>query len=326
MDWRDIRNKADVDELMRNAESFHDWYLAGFEYDPLARVNDQDKSLARFVGETDSLLLKLRYDSPDRSGAWPEIEIEFLGVDAMRYSSSLGPDPFSECALEETSRGWAFVEGGALSEEERLDPLNIKANLFVAAGQVRWRCSENVGRKARLGELDIAVADITEMNVDAVVNAANEGLRAGGGVCGAIFRAAGHVDLQRACDEIGHCDTGDAVITPGFALDARHVIHAVGPVWSGGRNGEAELLASCYKRSLDIAAENGCRSIAFPLISSGIYGYPKDEAWYVALVACYDWLKEHDGQDIAITFCVLSEGSKALGEKTLSEIGFPGFN
>ncbi len=177
-----------------------------------------------------------------------------------------------------------------------------------------------------LGEMDIAVADITGMNVDAIVNAANEGLRAGGGVCGAIFRAAGHADLQRACDKIGHCDTGDAVITPGFALVARHIIHAVGPVWSGGRSDEANLLASCYRRSLDVAAENGCASIAFPLISSGIYGYPKDEAWHVALTACYDWLKKHDGRGIAITFCVLSEESKALGEKTLSEIGFPGFN
>ena len=177
-----------------------------------------------------------------------------------------------------------------------------------------------------LGEMDIAVADITGMNVDAIVNAANEGLRAGGGVCGAIFRAAGHADLQRACDKIGHCDTGDAVITPGFALVARHIIHAVGPVWSGGRSDEANLLASCYRRSLDVAAENGCASIAFPLISSGIYGYPKDEAWHVTLTACYDWLKKHDGRGIAITFCVLSEESKALGEKTLSEIGFLGFN
>lgn len=177
-----------------------------------------------------------------------------------------------------------------------------------------------------VSETDIVVADITEMNVDAVVNAANEGLRAGGGVCGAIFRAAGYDDLQWVCDQIGHCDTGDAVITPGFALYARYIIHTVGPVWSGGRNGEAELLASCYKRSLDVAVGNGCRSIAFPLISSGIYGYPKDEAWYVALTACYDWLKEHGAQDIAITFCVLSEESKALGEKTLSEIGVPEFN
>ena len=174
--------------------------------------------------------------------------------------------------------------------------------------------------------IEIIVADITKMNVGAVVNAANEGLRAGGGVCGAIFRAAGYGDLQRACDEIGHCDTGDAVMTPGFALGARHIIHTVGPVWSGGRNDEAELLSSCYKRSLDIAAERDCRSVAFPLISSGIYGYPKGEAWYVALTTCYNWLKEHDGQDIAITFCVLSEESKSLGEKILAEIGFPGFN
>ena len=180
-----------------------------------------------------------------------------------------------------------------------------------------------VGSRAQLDDIDIVVADITGMEVDAVVNAANSGLRAGGGVCGAIFAAAGHRELQAACDEIGRCDTGGAVITPGFALKARYVIHAVGPVWNGGACGEPELLADCYASSLDLAAENGCASIAFPLISSGIYGYPKRDAWRVALMACADWLHEHGASDMAVTFCVLSRDSLELAHDVLGELGFP---
>ena len=128
-------------------------------------------------------------------------------------------------------------------------------------------------------------ADITTMAVDAIVNAANTALRGGSGVCGAIFRAAGWADMQAACDEIGHCSTGDAVATPGFRLPARWVIHTVGPVWRGGREGEEEQLASCYRRSLEVAAGLGARSIAFPAISTGVYGYPKDDAARVAVSA-----------------------------------------
>ena len=153
--------------------------------------------------------------------------------------------------------------------------------------------------------------------------AANSGLRAGGGVCGAIFAAAGRRELQEACDEIGRCDTGGAVITPGFALKARCVIHAVGHVWNGGTCGEPELLAGCYASSLDLAAENGCESVAFPLISSGIYGYPKRGAWRVALTACADRLYEHGELDMAVTFCVLSRDSLELAYDVLGELGFP---
>src|SRR4029450_13120888 len=116
--------------------------------------------------------------------------------------------------------------------------------------------------------------DITTLDVDAIVNAANNALRAGAGVCGAIFAAAGHRDLQAACDAIGGCDTGDAVATSGFALPARWVIHTVGPVWDGGHLGEPASLASCYRRSIEVALAVGARSIAFPAISTGVYGYP----------------------------------------------------
>lgn len=171
-----------------------------------------------------------------------------------------------------------------------------------------------------MGGISIARTDIAHAEADAVVNAANEGLRAGGGVCGAIFEGAGHRDMQEACDAIGHCATGSAVITPGFALKARYVIHAVGPIWESGDRGEAELLASCYAKSIELAVENGCETIAFPLISSGIFGYPKEEAWRVGIGACLAKLAELGERAPEVTFCVLSESSRQLGEETLREL------
>ena len=119
--------------------------------------------------------------------------------------------------------------------------------------------------------------DITKMKVDAIVNAANTALQMGGGVCGDIFKASGESELQIACDKLAPIKPGDAVITPGFGLPAKYVVHTAGPVYRGGKNGEEEQLRLCYINSLKRAIENKCQSIAFPLISSGIYGYPKDE-------------------------------------------------
>lgn len=136
--------------------------------------------------------------------------------------------------------------------------------------------------------------DITHVRVDAIVNAANTDLLMGGGVCGAIFRAAGSRKLQEACDKIGHCDTGQAVATPAFALHARYVIHTAGPIWHGGSQRERTLLASCYRTSLELAASLECASIAFPLISAGIYGYPRREALEVAKAEIIAFLETHE--------------------------------
>jgi len=135
--------------------------------------------------------------------------------------------------------------------------------------------------------IEVWQGDITTLDVDAIVNAANSSLQGGSGVDGAIHRAAGP-ELAFAGRMLGGCKTGQAKITPGFKLKARFVIHTVGPVWQGGSAGEAELLRSCYRESFRLAREKGLRTIAFPAISTGIYGYPKDRAAEVALEACRD--------------------------------------
>ena len=171
-----------------------------------------------------------------------------------------------------------------------------------------------------MNSIKIRKIGITDLAADAIVNAANDGLWAGGGVCGAIFRAAGHDKLQAACNAIGHCDTGSAVITPGFDLKAKYIIHAVGPVWHGGNSNEPQLLYGAYRRSLELAVENGCHSIGFPLISAGIFGYPKDKAWRKAIQACNDFFEKNPDADLQVTFAVLDDSILALGQQTLEEL------
>ncbi|HEV8612822.1 MAG TPA: O-acetyl-ADP-ribose deacetylase [Gemmatimonadales bacterium] len=159
-------------------------------------------------------------------------------------------------------------------------------------------------------ELRAERVDITTLDLDAIVNAANEALAPGGGVCGAIHRAAGP-DLARACAAIGGCPTGEARITPGFRLSARYVIHAVGPVWHGGSSAEASLLAKAYRASLRLADAHAVQSIAFPAISTGIYGYPLEAATEIAVRTCREALAAGSGVGQIIFACFSEEALDA---------------
>ena len=166
-------------------------------------------------------------------------------------------------------------------------------------------------------QLQSLQADITQLDVDAIVNAANTSLMGGGGVDGAIHRAAGQ-ELVAECMTLNGCPTGEARITKGYRLKARHVIHTVGPVWHGGRNGEQELLQSCYRNSLELAAKHGLQSIAFPCISTGVYRFPADQAAEIAVGSVRQFLETPSSIQTVI-FCCFSEADRVKYE-TLLEV------
>jgi O-acetyl-ADP-ribose deacetylase (regulator of RNase III) len=162
--------------------------------------------------------------------------------------------------------------------------------------------------------------DITTLAVDAIVNAANNSLLGGGGVDGAIHRAAGP-ELLAECRTLGGCATGDAKITRGYRLPAKHVIHTVGPVWQGGDNREDELLASCYRRSLELAAANGLRTIAFPSIGTGVYGFPVERAAPIAVGETKRWTEAHSDAIDEVTFVCFGQPAEDVYRRVLAEPG-----
>lgn len=166
-------------------------------------------------------------------------------------------------------------------------------------------------------QIKVIVGDITKLNADAIVNAANTSLLGGGGVDGAIHRAAGP-ELLQACIPFHGCRTGEARITPGFKLPAKFVIHTPGPVWHGGSKGEAALLAACYENSLRLAEENGCKSIAFPAISTGVYHYPIREATEIAVRAAKNWAGKLPCE---VIFCCFSESDADVYNKVMTGLG-----
>jgi O-acetyl-ADP-ribose deacetylase (regulator of RNase III) len=168
------------------------------------------------------------------------------------------------------------------------------------------------------GRMTVVQGDITKQEVDAIVNAANEALRGGGGVDGAIRRAAGP-ELLKECKKIGGCPTGEARITKGYRLPARYVIHTVGPVWHGGDRGEPEKLAACYSNSLELAAKNGVRTIAFPGISTGVYGYPLEDATRLALRTVKDCLGALPDIE-EVRFVTFGERATEVAERALAEL------
>ena len=166
--------------------------------------------------------------------------------------------------------------------------------------------------------LEVIVGDITQLQVDAIVNAANAQLAGGGGVDGAIHRAAGAQQLHEACRKLGGCPTGQVKLTPGFDLPANYILHAVGPVWHGGNKHEPELLASCYRNAIGICCEQGFRSVAFPAISCGVYGYPPEKAVRIAVDSVIDAI---NGLELRVIFCCFQQSMADLYRTYLANKG-----
>ncbi|MCA9752254.1 MAG: macro domain-containing protein [Gemmatimonadetes bacterium] len=257
---------------------------------------------------TQALVARARWSERELQGsldAWIESAGERVQVDGVSLRRSLvdagflerDPAGTSYRAVLDPSRGPAFA-----SDVAGIDPIG-------ALAEARADAAAKARRHGTRTRLELVRGDIVQQDVDAIVNAANGALAPGGGVCGVIFAFAGP-ELEPACYAHGGCPTGEARLTPGFRLRARHVIHAVGPVWAGGTNDEPALLASAYRASLEIAEREGLASVAFPAISTGIYGYPIPDAARVALTTIRDWLRDHDRPEF-VRMVLWSEGDLA---------------
>ncbi|MCI5830963.1 MAG: macro domain-containing protein [Spirochaetia bacterium] len=176
-----------------------------------------------------------------------------------------------------------------------------------------------------MSSIQIQQNGIVSIPADAIVNAANSGLWAGGGVCGVIFNKAGMNELTTACKAIGHCDEGSAVITLGFNCPCKYIIHAVGPRYTDGKHGEPDLLYGAYKRSLELCKENDIHSVVFPLISAGIFGYPLYDAWAQAIYACKNFINKNQDYSLDIIFAI-PENDKIKAGNIILQKELPGIN
>ncbi len=217
----------------------------------------------------------------------------------------------SSCLIIDTYKVYMYdAVTDSITELYDLDRLHSKADVAglrkLVANSVRTPDPAG-NRKNRKSTITIQNMDISRMYTDAIVNAANTHLKPGTGVSGAIFSSAGYRRLSAACRKIGNCDVGSAVITPGFSLQAKYIIHTVGPIWKDGKNNEENHLYSAYVESLKLAMENECHSIAFPLLSTGAHGYPSDQAWKTAIQACRDFIEQNKDYRIDIVFVSLDD-------------------
>jgi len=212
-----------------------------------------------------------------------------LGGDADTIGAIYGQLAGAYYGVELIPKEWREV----LYLEQEISDIALRLSQLKNCDIIRTRFEEDGSNYTTPYHIESLKADITTLEVDAIVNAANTKLFGGSGVCGAIFDAAGYEDMSSACNEIGHCEYGDAVVTPGFKLKAEHVIHTVGPIYGQHDGAEPDILASCYWESLRAAEDRRVKSIAFPLISTGIYGYPKKEAIAIALQSIHQFFEDN---------------------------------
>lgn len=230
----------------------------------------------------------------------------------------------TNCLIIDTYKVYLYdLNTDNVTELLDLDDLHAKSHIMGLRKKIAASLNEPSvyqKRQARKNSIHIRKQDITYVVADAIVNAANKNLKPGSGVSRAIFAAAGYYRLQAECQKAGFCDAGSAVITPAFNLQAKHIIHAVGPRWIDGRHNELKLLYQTYMKSLELAKQNGCRSIAFPLISAGSAGFPVDQAWKKAIHACNDFFKQNLDYRISVVFTSLDDNVINTGEMILSSI------
>ena len=243
--------------------------------------------------------------------------VRSIQPDDMYFSRGLQREDMKTAEFYEEGKNWVTDEDAyiALAIEEDREELSYYKERTENVDTYESGNEKSTVFQRNNSRIRIEKKNIVYAGTECVVNAANSGLLEGGGVCGAIFDKAGSAQLQKACNAIGHCDTGSAVITPAFDLNARYIIHAVGPQWNGGNSKEPQLLYSCYRKALELAVEKDCHSIAFPLISSGIYGYPKEKAWEVALQTCKDFIVNNPNYWMDILFAVLDDEHLQMGRR-----------